>query len=86
MKKVLSLLTLMVIAVCAVAQVDSASVINMFQVGGDIANTVHPTDWINGVPNSIVSTIVTTVVGAIIGLIHRRRSLKKLRRSGKLTD
>jgi len=86
MKKALLFIYIILSGTAIFAQVDSAQLINALQIGGSIANTVQPNDWIQGVPNSLVSVIVTTIVSAVYGLFHRRKTLKKLRREGKLND
>jgi ABC-type Fe3+ transport system permease subunit len=78
-------IALLLIGISAVAQTDSTAQY-WLEIGGTIANTARPQQWINGVDNTILSAIITAVGSLVVGIIKRRKEKNKLRKQGKLND
>ena len=80
MKKKIFLTSYLVLSLVAMYGQDSTQIIDAINLGGNIANALHPNDWIKGIDNSISSAIITAISGIIIGLWHRKKTLRKYTR------
>lgn len=85
-KEITFLICLCLLSTFTFAQVDSATAYNLIQLGGHIATSVHPAPFIKGVDNGVLSYAVGLITSGIIALIHRRRTIKKWKRSGKIVS
>jgi hypothetical protein len=70
-----------------ILQIDSTAIYHAIQTGITIGESLnHNKDFIKGVPNAIFSSIVTGVASLVLGFLHRKKTLKRLRKTGQLND
>lgn len=89
MKKIITLIVLILIANIATAQdpgMTNEQIIEYLQRGGELANLIRPQNWVPGVNNNLIISAVTFIGTAILGLFHRKRTTKRWKKQGKLSD
>ena len=67
--------------------VDSSAIQHALQTGFQIGQALNQNkDFIQGVPNAILSSVITAITSLVIGFLHRKKTLKRLRKQGVLND